>query len=184
MQFSPDQCIDPLVFAVHVACMLRFYNCLSRELAENFGSVLDIAASRASMFLHEDIGTLPWLTKPMCMTWRNQVPECDPADLGLLVTGIFTCSAKTYSQHMWKISFDRLSLNHKALAIHHCDAPDVDQALRLIAHEIQQRGQMKERLTQMAQRINQLCEMGACEYAELEAIVLSCNSALKNLEIP
>ena len=55
----------PKDFAVRVACMLKFYDCLSLELAHNFAKVLDVASSHAETILSADTTTLPGLVQPL-----------------------------------------------------------------------------------------------------------------------
>ena len=178
-QLVPGDCTDPATFALRVACMLRFYGCLSWEIAENFGQVLDIAAQRAHKFLHEDTATLPGLVQPSSAAWRQQVPKCDPVDLGITVTAKYKHIAEGYSLRMWKRTFSSLALNDKALALHCTDVPDINEASRQTAQEAHDRGQLLRSVKEMTARVNHLAETGTCDYAEIEALVASCNQALK-----
>ena len=168
------QFTDPETFAVRVACILKYYHFLTRDLANHFGDVLDEVSRRSADIMKVLMITLPGFVEPVSEHWVP--PKCDPRDLGLHLAGQFLPAVCEYTQFMWSRSFQSLRLNDKALALYFVRVREIKELAKETALDCEFR--MKSRLlfAESIKKIDQMCMRDDVDITELTAVLIQFNA--------
>jgi len=174
-----EQFADPRAFALRVACTLKFYGVLSKQIAENFAAVLTAAAQQSHAIMETEdelLRALPGLYQPQAACW--DVPEVSPRDLGVFLSSRMLPEAKAYAQRMWRSDFDALRLNDQALTLFFSPLPDLTAPAAQAAEEGVRREKARRNLADLISRANSLALTDA-PTETIEGLVANMNEALQ-----
>jgi hypothetical protein len=173
------ECTDPETFAVRVACILKYYHHLTFDVAMAFAAVMDVAAGRAHEFMETSLDFLPPFARPTSGAWA--VPECDPRDFGVFLCREYLPVAAQFAEERWSVSFRRLSLNSKAVAIHGSRQREVKEAAKETAKEVsaaQLRASVRKRLIS---EIDEMCWGDDVDEAGLRDALAAYNARMRGI---
>lgn len=183
MRLVPGDCANPLEFAERVACMLKFYGCLSEEVAQSFGSILDACNARASSIMSADTSALPGFVVPSTAAWKHEVPACDPADLGITVSTKLLEQADKFSRKLWRRPFQSLILNDRAFALHCTQMPPIPEVSKRTSWESARRAELKRTLRQTVEHINKLSATGDDNHEAIKELLTSFNDLARSSQV-